>query len=309
MNSSPSPYLNVTRLQSTQRGTSRTSSCSTFTHSTSPMPIGERERLGLGERRGRVPAAVLLPDHGRVQAFLDRRPDAERRREVVAGDHEVRAVAHADLVDAAEQVIGGVPREHVGRAGLDPDPAERQEALLLPRLLHRELVVTELLADEFVGPVRVALRERHRHVEVLRTRLERPFEDRHHEPRVGGVQDVRDPVRTDAFRHVGRARGVDGRGAEPPAVTVTVDHALGARCVEVGEHDLFVEVTPRRDRGERSTHAARANHQDLHADRRLSSGCGGSLASRSVAPSGRAALRVRDGQPVWIWIQSMSPVK
>ena len=40
MNSSPSPYLNVTRRQSTQRGTSSTSSCSTFTHSTSPMPSG-----------------------------------------------------------------------------------------------------------------------------------------------------------------------------------------------------------------------------------------------------------------------------
>ena len=44
-------------------------------------------------------------------------------------------------------------------------------------------------------------------------------------------------------------------------------------------------------------------------DRHLSSGCGGSLATLTVAPSGQVALRARAGQPVWIWIQSMSPVK
>ncbi len=46
MNSAPSPYLKVTRSQSTQRGTSSTSSCSTFTHSTSPMPSGNRKTSG-----------------------------------------------------------------------------------------------------------------------------------------------------------------------------------------------------------------------------------------------------------------------
>ena len=40
MNSSPRPYLKVTRLAATQRGMSSTSSCSTFTHSTGPMPAG-----------------------------------------------------------------------------------------------------------------------------------------------------------------------------------------------------------------------------------------------------------------------------
>ena len=41
MKSSPSPYLNVTRLHSIQRGTSSTSSCSTLTHSTGPIPPGK----------------------------------------------------------------------------------------------------------------------------------------------------------------------------------------------------------------------------------------------------------------------------
>ena len=41
MNSSPRPYLKVTRWASTQRGISSTSSCSTFTHSTGPIPAGK----------------------------------------------------------------------------------------------------------------------------------------------------------------------------------------------------------------------------------------------------------------------------
>ena len=46
MNSSPRPYLKVTRSASTQRGMSSTSSCSTFTHSTGPMPAGNSKVSG-----------------------------------------------------------------------------------------------------------------------------------------------------------------------------------------------------------------------------------------------------------------------
>ena len=46
MNSRPSPYLNVTRSHSTQRGISTTSSCSTFTHSTGPIPSGNSNISG-----------------------------------------------------------------------------------------------------------------------------------------------------------------------------------------------------------------------------------------------------------------------
>ena len=46
MNSSPSPYLKVTRLQSIHRGTSSTSSCSTFTHSIGPIPSGNSNTSG-----------------------------------------------------------------------------------------------------------------------------------------------------------------------------------------------------------------------------------------------------------------------
>ncbi len=46
MNSSPSPYLNVTRLHSTQRGMRTTSSCSTLTHSSGPIPSGKSNTSG-----------------------------------------------------------------------------------------------------------------------------------------------------------------------------------------------------------------------------------------------------------------------
>ena len=46
MNSSPRPYLNVARLALTQRGMRSTSSCSTLTHSTGPMPSGNSNTSG-----------------------------------------------------------------------------------------------------------------------------------------------------------------------------------------------------------------------------------------------------------------------
>src|SRR5687768_6679806 len=46
MNSSPRPYLNVTRRALSQRGISSTSSCSTLTHSTGPMPSGKSKVSG-----------------------------------------------------------------------------------------------------------------------------------------------------------------------------------------------------------------------------------------------------------------------
>ena len=68
-------------------------------------PLREVEHLGLGERLGRVPAPVALPDHRRVEALLDRRPDREGGREVVALDLEIRAVADPDRVDLGEELV------------------------------------------------------------------------------------------------------------------------------------------------------------------------------------------------------------
>ena len=45
-NSAPRPYLKVTRLHSIQRGISSTSSCSTLTHSSGPIPSGNSNTSG-----------------------------------------------------------------------------------------------------------------------------------------------------------------------------------------------------------------------------------------------------------------------
>ena len=137
MNSSPRPYLKVTRLQSTQRGMSSTSSCSTFTHSTGPMPSGNTNVSG-SENGG-----VVNQPRSRSQITGGLRHSSmvvqieNVGREGVAVDDEVGAVAHAALVDRAEQLVGGVAGEHVGQPGLDADADESEQPALLPRRRRR----------------------------------------------------------------------------------------------------------------------------------------------------------------------------
>src|SRR5205823_9250975 len=105
--------------------------------------LGELEQLRLGERLGGVEAALPLPDERWVQAFLDRRPDREGRREVVAVDDEVGPVADGHLVDLLEEMVGRVAGEDVGEPRLDTDADEREQALLPPALVRRELLVAQ----------------------------------------------------------------------------------------------------------------------------------------------------------------------
>ena len=189
-------------------------------------PLGEVEHLGLGERLGREPAAALLPDHGRVEALLDRRPDREGRREVVALDDEVGAVADPDLVDLREQLVGRVAREHVGCARLDADPDQGELPLLHPVLVLGELVVAELHVRLGVRVLGVRLRQRRRHVEVRHARLEAGVEDLRIEARVGRVEDgVRLDVADQRDDRV-LARGVDAGRVEAVVLAEPVDDRL-----------------------------------------------------------------------------------
>ena len=90
---------------------------------------------------------------------------------------------------SGEELVGRVTGEDVRGARLDPDPDEREQALLLPGRGALELVVAELDADLLVRVRRVRLGERHRHVEVRDAGLEARVEDRDVEERVDGVQD------------------------------------------------------------------------------------------------------------------------
>ena len=231
-----------------------------------PDPLGEVEDLGLGERRRREPAAPALPDHGRVQALLDRRPDRERRREVIPVDDEVRAVAHADLVQLGEELVRRVAREDVREAGLDADADEREETPLGPAVVLRELRVAELDARLLVRPLGMRLRERHRHVEVGAAGLEGGLEDRRVEARVDRVQDrvrvVGAGGRHDR-RRVGRVEG-DGREARIPG---SLRRSSGASLAHVGEDEPLEEVAPLRHRAGRGPDAAGSDQRGFSRGR------------------------------------------
>ena len=171
------------------------------------MPSGKSKTSGSENGSVVYQPRLPLPDHRRVQALLDRRPDRERRREVVAVDDEVGAVADADQVDLGEELVGGVAGEHVREARLDADPDQREPPGLLPALGLRELGVAELHA-------RLGVRERHRHVEVGAARVERGLEDRRVEARIDGVQDRVDSLGPGELGDRGSVGRVDGGAGE-----------------------------------------------------------------------------------------------
>ena len=159
-----------------------------------PDAVGEFEDLSAREGRGREPAAVLLPDDRWIEALLDGGPDREARREVVAADDQVGTVAHAELVDLREQVVGGIAGEDVRQARLDADAAQGEQATRLPRGGLIELLVTELDEGVAVGSLRMRLRQAHGRIEVVGPGIERAIEDRHVEPWIDDVEHVRDAV-------------------------------------------------------------------------------------------------------------------
>ena len=125
---------------------SSTSSCSTFTHSTGPIPSGKSKISGSEN------GSVVYQPRSRSQITGGLRHSSivvqieKVGREVVAVDHEVGAVADPDVVDLGEELVGRVAGEDVREPRLDADPHEREQAALAPLLLLRELRVAELLA-------------------------------------------------------------------------------------------------------------------------------------------------------------------
>jgi hypothetical protein len=73
----------------------------------------------------------------------------------------------------------------------------------------------------------MALREAHRHVEVIGATGERAVEDWHHEPRVDGVHHVGDAMLTNHLGDVVGPRRVDARGGEA-LVADRIRRLLGA---------------------------------------------------------------------------------
>ncbi len=184
---------------------------------------------------------------------------------LVALHRQVRPVAHPELVDLGEEVVGGVAGQHVGEPRLDPDPDQREPTGRLPVPGDRELLVAELHARPLVRRLRVRARERHRHVQVVRPGLAGPGEDRHHEARVDRVHHVGDGVLAAQCGDRARVGGVDASGGVP---LVDRGGPLGAGQVVVGDDDRLEEVAAGRDRGEGRPDTAGTDQQDPHAAHR-----------------------------------------
>jgi hypothetical protein len=250
-------------------------------------PGGEVERLRLGERRRRVPAAAGFPDHGRVEALLDRGPDRERRCEIESFDHQIRAVADPDLGDVREEVVGRVARRDVGETRLGADADEREQTAFVPLRCDRELLVAELDARELVRPFGMGSGKVHSHVQIGAAALERRVEDGRVEPRVTRVHD-RGCARLARQRDDGLTiRRVHGRRREPPVAGKPFDRGRGVTWVDVGDDEVVEELAPLgrdRDRG-----ADAAGSDDQHAHQRLTTTdrCSG----RCRAPSRGTARR------------------
>ena len=232
--------------------------------------LGQVERLGVGERRHRVEAALALPHDRRVGALLDRHPDGEAEADALEpGDLEVGAVAHADLVDLVEEMVGGVAAVPVGHARLHAEAHERQLADVGELVVERQLVLAQHLARLVQRVGRVRHGERRGGVHVVHARLER------------GLQRVRVELhRQEAAEHVdvvlvaeGDDRGHVGGIHLLGRKALVVAHPLGGRLrlgqVAVTHHDglkdLALGIAPLGDGGRRFAYAAAADNEDLHA--------------------------------------------
>ena len=259
MNSSPSPYLNVTRLQSTQRGISNTSSCSTFTHSTGPMPSGNTNVSGSEN------GSVVYQPRSRSQMI-----GGFKHSSIVVHTENVGANAKPSTSRSApsrtpmssisrEQVIGRIASKHVGHPGLDPDAHKRELPALGPRIGHCELRRTQHDSRLRVRPFGVWFRQVHRHVEVVASGLERGVENRWVEPRVARVDDRIDRFGTRERDDRGLIGRVECSSLEPRIVT-SLDGDLGTRRVEIGDDDSRQDVRFGRSTRNRRTDTTRAHH-------------------------------------------------
>ena len=119
--------------------------------------------------------------------------------------------------------------------GSTPIPTSAIRSGRLPLRGHRELLVAQHHARgvERVGRVRVG--QRHRHVQVVRLALQRSAEQRHDEPRVGGVEQHVAAVALEQADHVVDLVGVHLRRDEP-AVADRLAGVLRLGQVVVGDH-------------------------------------------------------------------------
>ena len=188
-----------------------TSSCSTCTHSTGPMPPGKSNTSGSWNARHRVPAAVRSPARDASQITGGLRHSSmvvqientgEDRSPVLVEHLEVRPVPGAELVDLGENRWSDAYRAKTSeRPGSTPMPSSASRPASAHRCACANCSVAELEPAAGVRLVRVRRGQRHGHVEVVRTGGERALEHGEDEPRVDGVEHVGDAVLAGQRRH------------------------------------------------------------------------------------------------------------
>lgn len=113
----------------------------------------------------------------------------------------------------------------------------------------------------------MALRQRHRHVEVGDAGDPGGAEDRLVEARVAGVEDGVGARLADQRDERVLVARVDLRGAEAVRLAEPVDDRLRALAVDVGEHHVGEEAAPLGDCGCRGADAAGPDDEDSHVVR------------------------------------------
>ena len=208
MKSSPSAYLNVALRVSIQRGTSSTSSCSTLTHSTGPMPSGN------GNDSGPLNGSVVC------QSPFSQMTGGFRHSSIVVQMLNTGAKAKPGIsrsppsrtwtsCTSSKSCFAACAAKTSVRPGSIPIPTSASLPARLPRLVHRELLVAELHARQLERPIGVRLRKAAGHVHVVRIGLEGAGEDRHHELRIDRVHDQVRPMGAGQLGHRCRVAGVD----------------------------------------------------------------------------------------------------
>ena len=275
MNSPPSPYLKVTRRASSQRGMSSTSSCSTLTHSTGPMPSGK------SKISGSLNGAVVYQPRSLSQITGGFRHSSIVVQMLKDGAKISRPASSCTTRFAPSRVpssstalnrwSSGVAGEHVAEPRLHAHADQREATGALPVPGLGELVVAELDPGLLVRVQRMRLGQAHRHVQVVRPGGQGAREDGRHELRLDRIHHVSRPMLARERGDAVRIRCVDPGRDEPsrPADRATfdpVDGALGAGRVVVADDHGLEEVASGGDLRDRVTDAAGADQTESSWD-------------------------------------------
>ena len=237
--------------------------------------LGKDKDFRLAKGRSREPAPILLPNHGRIEALLNRGPDAKARRKnlvaVVVHDDEVRPIACTEFVNAAEQVVDGIAGKNVRQTGLNAHAHERQASGVFPLTVGRKLRIAQLDVSFLVWCRGVGLGERHGHIEVIGGGGERTLKNGGHKLWLHRIHHVRCSVTPSHLGHAVCARRVNGIGHKSIRNHIAVlradprDGAFRACRIVVGHNRDLPERATSKNLCHSVAHATGSHDKNAHS--------------------------------------------